>query len=148
MKSYPSFFDLSSLSYLPLDNGYRNIISNKRHDIDEKILFKIQREYSLLGSVAPVRYPEEKGYVKDEVSRTEARIDGKKVCNILRAQRLKLAKANGIILNSEECSAIGPCAGTCEKCEEELEYLSRMMNKIVKIKRVYPKFDPEREMKL
>ena len=72
--------------------------------------------------------------------------DGKKICNILREQRLRLAEANGIPFSSEECPSIGPCAGTCEKCDREAVYLRLEMLRIPKEKRVFPQFDPAEEV--
>lgn len=66
------------------------------------------------------------------------REDGKEICRRLKKTRMDLAKANGIVFESEECTYEGPCAGTCEKCDEEARYLKEQMDKIPKHKRVYP----------
>ena len=55
------------------------------------------------------------------------RVDGKKICNKLRQARIDFAKANNIFFESEECPYDGPCAGTCEKCDSELEYLNSII---------------------
>jgi len=80
------------------------------------------------------------------VERQLARIDGKQVCNLLRKQRIKLAEANNIPFESEECPSTGACAGTCPKCDQEAAYLRECLEKIPEEKRVYPQFDPEEEM--
>lgn len=85
-------------------------------------------------------------YVREEVERPVARLDGKKICSLLREQRLKLAAANGIPFDSEECPSIGPCAGTCEKCDREALFLRQEMSKIPEDERVYPQFDPTEEV--
>ncbi len=80
------------------------------------------------------------------VERQLARIDGKQVCNLLRKQRIKLAEANNILFESEECPSTGACAGTCPKCDQEAAYLRECLEKIPEEKRVYPQFDPEKEV--
>ena len=74
----------------------------------------------------------------EEVEALIPRIDGKKICNYLRELRMQLADANNIEFESPECPSIGPCAGTCAKCEAEAAYLQAEMEKIVMDKRVYP----------
>lgn len=74
------------------------------------------------------------------------RIDGKEVCNMLRRRRMELAAANNIPFESEECPSTGACAGTCPKCDEEAEYLRKCLEKIPEEKRVYPQFDPKKEV--
>ena len=74
----------------------------------------------------------------DEVEAIVPRIDGKRICNYLRNLRLKLAEANQIPFESRECPSVGPCAGTCWKCDLESEYLRKEMGKIEPEKRVYP----------
>ncbi|MDE7477082.1 MAG: membrane receptor RagA, partial [Lachnospiraceae bacterium] len=99
-----------------------------------------------MGAIRCPSYPEDTKYIKEEVERPAARLDGKKVCNILREQRIQLAKANHIPFRSEECPSIGPCAGTCDKCDMESEYLRKQLQKIPEEKRVYPQFDPAKEV--
>ena len=48
---------------------------------------------------------------------------GKRICNILKELRKRIADANGIRYEIEECPHTGPCPGTCPKCEQELEDL-------------------------
>lgn len=55
---------------------------------------------------------------------------GKKKCEILKAIRCQVAKKNGIAYTYTECTHQGECRGTCPKCEEELRYLSRELEKI------------------
>ena len=92
--------------------------------------------------------PDDSKYTKEKVEELSARLDGKKVCNILREQRIKLAEANHIAFKSEESFSIGPCAGTCEKCDEESKYLRKQMQNIQEEKRVYPQFDPREAVEL
>lgn len=84
-------------------------------------------------------------FVKREVEMPVARLDGKKLCNVLREQRLRLAEANNIPYKSEKCHSIGPCAGTCTKCDMESEYLRNKLQQIPEEERIYPRFDPREE---
>ena len=70
-----------------------------------------------------------------------AREDGKDVCKKLRDYRKQLAAINNIEFSSEECSPVGPCAGTCDKCDEEAQYLSDELSKIPEEKQRIPRFE-------
>ncbi|MCI9079098.1 MAG: hypothetical protein HFH68_09295 [Lachnospiraceae bacterium] len=80
---------------------------------------------------------------KEEIERMPAIPDGKNICNMLREQRIRLAKANHIPFQSEDCPSTGSCPGTCGKCDAESEYLREQLQKIPEEKRIYPQFDPE-----
>lgn len=49
--------------------------------------------------------------------------NGKKICRALKELRKRIADANGIPFEIEECTHKGHCPGTCPKCEAELENL-------------------------
>lgn len=136
-----SFFDFKTMSYVPLQSGYEAIDLNKKIEEVSEVMFPVMRECCTLGLVLPQIYPKEDEDTREEVKRTVARIDGKKVCNFLREQRIRLAEENGILFYSEECPTIGPCAGTCQKCDQEAEYLRMELEKIPEEMRVYPQFD-------
>lgn len=53
---------------------------------------------------------------------------GKKKCKILKDIRQQIAQDNNIPLESPECNHQGDCSGTCPKCEEEVQYLERLIN--------------------
>jgi len=146
MHDGPCFFDFSTMKYVPLENGFSKIKTGKKKKLDKKLEFEVYRGFSTLGIVCPPSYPEEDEYTKKEVERPAARLDGKKICNVLREQRILLAEANGIPFESEVCPSIGPCAGTCEKCDMESKYLRKQLQKIPEEKRVYPQFDPKKEV--
>ena len=57
---------------------------------------------------------------------------GKKKCEILKTIRCQVAKKNGIPYTHTECTYQGECRGTCPKCEEELRYLTRELEKLKK----------------
>lgn len=54
---------------------------------------------------------------------------GKERCKILREIRQKIATDNNISLITNECSYKGECKGTCPKCEAEVRYLERELEK-------------------
>ena len=146
--SVPCYFDFSSMEYVSLKDGSNSIIKSSAKREETEIDFPIERIMCTLGRVIEPSYPTDEEYVKDTVEKPDARLDGKRICNILREQRIKLAEANNITFESEECPSIGACAGTCEKCDTEAEYLREEMRKIPVNQRVYPAFDPGEEVSL
>jgi hypothetical protein len=54
---------------------------------------------------------------------------GKKTCKILKEIRKQIAAENDIALVVEECTYKGDCLGTCPKCEAEVRYLERELEK-------------------
>ncbi len=52
---------------------------------------------------------------------------GKRTCEVLKAVRLQIAKANEIKYQPHECHHEGPCAGTCPACEAEVKYLEQQL---------------------
>ncbi len=54
---------------------------------------------------------------------------GKNKCKILKEIRQKIADENDIPYVTRECSYQGDCLGTCPKCEAELRYLERELEK-------------------
>ncbi len=54
---------------------------------------------------------------------------GKQRCKILKEIRQKIADANDIEYVTSECQHKGDCLGTCPKCEAELKYLERELEK-------------------
>lgn len=148
MHSEPCFFDFASVEYIPLESGFDKIEIPKRDTVVEDVKFPITRKYSTMGVVRQPSYPDDSRQVKEEVERLSARLDGKEVCNVLREQRIRLAEANHIPFESEECPSIGPCAGTCGKCDAEAEYLREQLQKIPEEKRIYPQFDPGEEVQV
>lgn len=143
MYKLPSFFDFSIMKYVPVSDGFSVVKKNEKAMLDQKVRFEVSREIGMLGCIMPPSYPEEDESTKEQVEQQPSRLDGKKICNMLREQRLLLAEANGIPFESEECPVIGPCAGTCQKCDMESKYLRQQLKKIPEEKRVYPQFDPK-----
>ena len=58
---------------------------------------------------------------------------GKEKCKALKEIRKKIADENDIPYVVEECSHKGECKGTCPKCEAELRYLERELERKEKI---------------
>ena len=54
---------------------------------------------------------------------------GKQTCKILKEIRKQIAEENDIELITSECTHKGDCAGTCPKCEAEVRYLERELEK-------------------
>lgn len=54
---------------------------------------------------------------------------GKERCKALKEIRQKIAVENDIEFVVSECTYQGECTGTCPKCEEELRYLERELEK-------------------
>lgn len=54
---------------------------------------------------------------------------GKEKCKALKEIRRKIAEENDIAYAVEECSHKGDCKGTCPKCESELRYLERELER-------------------
>ena len=54
---------------------------------------------------------------------------GKQTCKILKEIRKQIAEENDIKLVIEECTYKGDCRGTCPKCEAEVRYLERELEK-------------------
>ena len=56
-------------------------------------------------------------------------MNGKQKCRILKDIRRQIAEANDIDLVIEECQHKGNCRGTCPRCESEVRYLERELEK-------------------
>ena len=54
---------------------------------------------------------------------------GKQTCKILKEIRKQIAEENDIELVVSECTYQGDCLGTCPKCEAEVHYLERELEK-------------------
>ena len=54
---------------------------------------------------------------------------GKQTCKILKEIRKQIAAENDIELVVSECTYQGDCLGTCPKCEDEVRYLERELEK-------------------
>ena len=54
---------------------------------------------------------------------------GKQTCKILKEIRKQIEAENDIKLVIEECTYQGDCKGTCPKCEAEVRYLERELEK-------------------
>ena len=56
-------------------------------------------------------------------------VKGKRICQALKELRKRIADANNIPFEMEECTHQGDCPGTCPKCESELRYLMDSIDK-------------------
>ena len=56
-------------------------------------------------------------------------MNGKQKCKILKEIRAEIARSNEIEYVTSECQHKGDCTGTCPKCEAELRYLEKELEK-------------------
>ena len=61
---------------------------------------------------------------------------GKRTCKILKEIRAQIAAENDIAYVTSECKHQGDCAGTCPKCEAEVRYLEKELEKRIKLGKV------------
>ena len=61
---------------------------------------------------------------------------GKNICNELKAVRHRIAEENDIPLEIRECTYKGECLGTCPRCEAEVQYLERELEKRIRLGKV------------
>lgn len=54
--------------------------------------------------------------------------NGKRICRILKDIRKRIAEENDIDFIVSECTYRGNCAGTCPKCEAEVQYLCEQLD--------------------
>lgn len=134
------YFNFSTNSYVPVKDGFYEIDGVKKAGLDSWAKVRVNEWFCTLGIIIPPIYPNDGDITKDEVEIVPARVDGKKICKYLREQRIVLAKANGIEFSSPECPSIGPCGGTCAKCDEEAAYLRNQLYAIKPEDRVIPDF--------
>lgn len=133
-----AFFDMYSRSYIELDEGYDMLNKALKNQKIDPSKIEAQRMLCSLGITCYTDYPSDDCEVWESVEALSSRLDGKIICNYLRNLRLQLAEANSIPFESEECPTVGPCAGTCAKCDEEAKYLFDKMKEISVDKRKYP----------
>ena len=61
---------------------------------------------------------------------------GKNICNELKKVRRRIAEENNIPLDIKECTYKGECSGTCPRCEAEVQYLERELEKRLRLGKV------------
>ena len=61
---------------------------------------------------------------------------GKEKCKYLREIRQRIASENDIPFVTQECNFQGECKGTCPKCEAELRFLEKEIEKSGRWKKV------------
>lgn len=135
------YFDLKTERYICTEDSYDKVLKAKpisKKKIEE---FHPFREFCTLGLLMEPMYPSEEDDSKAAVEQLHPRVDGKAVCEELKRLRKELADANGISYDPVDCPSTGSCAGTCQRCDMELQYLRKQLKKIPEEKRVYPSFD-------
>ena len=143
-----AFFDFHTMQYTPLEEGYELANTAPLHIPADFTIDDIVLDPYSEGTMGLIEFDEsglDDGYPEGSYSnlnRVESlvpRVDGKRVCEYLRGLRTKLAEANGIPFESPQCPSVGPCAGTCDKCDEELAWLMSELDRIEPDQRIYPK---------
>ena len=61
---------------------------------------------------------------------------GKEVCKTLKGIRQEIADKNEIDYTTSECGFEGDCTGTCPKCEAELQYIEKELQKRTQLGKV------------
>ena len=61
---------------------------------------------------------------------------GRNICNELKKVRRHIAEENDIPLEIRECTYKGECLGTCPRCEAEVQYLERELEKRLRLGKV------------
>lgn len=145
MKSGKYFFDFVNEKYVQIYEGYYQLF---QEDIPIDREIELKPDYKVLGLIVLQQESCSDKMTKNSVEQLVYRQDGKKICNILKRQRIALAKANNIPFETVDCPFDAPCAGTCAKCDEEVAYLTKALEAIPEEDRIYPQFDPEWEMLL
>jgi len=56
---------------------------------------------------------------------------GKRLCELLKSIRVKIAKSNNIEYEPHECHNEKNCSGTCPVCDAELEYLTKEIERLL-----------------
>ena len=135
------YFDLKTERYICTENSYDEVLKVKRFSKKKIDEHHPLREIFTLGRMVESLYPSDKEDSKCAVEQLHPRVDGKVVCEELKKLRKELADANGISFFPVDCPSTGACAGTCQRCDMELEYLQRQLHNIPEEKRVYPSFD-------
>ncbi|MCI5700298.1 MAG: hypothetical protein MR308_07990 [Lachnospiraceae bacterium] len=83
--------------------------------------------------------------IKQRLSDSSMKYNGKEICRELRNLRVQFAQANDLPYEEKECDHQGPCSGTCAYCEQKLDELN-LAAKNVGIERpmVYPSVEVDR----
>lgn len=58
---------------------------------------------------------------------------GKIICAELKQVKRQIAESNGIKLDIPDCTYEGECKGTCPRCESEVRYLERELEKRMRL---------------
>lgn len=133
-------YDLDTKQYVLINGAYVSLFQenprqkeNRENETDIKP--------PMLGRMVANRPESISLPTKTVVEMQHSRVDGKRICEKMKEFRVRLARANGIPYESIDCPSTGPCAGTCNQCDRELQYLNDELQKIPEEKRIYPFMD-------
>lgn len=136
---YHYYFDFGLHRYLKVEDPLQSIRNDWAASPEEIAEFKPNTTSlfgeSLLWIINCRKSP------KELIETPHSRLNGKKICEQLKAMRKALAHANGLTLDIPDCPSSGPCAGTCPQCDAELCELQQLLQAIPEAERVYPQFE-------
>ena len=134
-----SYYDLSINRYVEIENSYEAITNISPISKEEVEQFVPHKMYSTLGLLVCDDEPSGCDSAKRFVNKIHPRINGKQICEQLKAMRKDLALANNIEYDPVDCPSTGPCAGTCVQCDKEIKELQQKLMQIPVEARCYPK---------
>lgn len=135
-KNKKYFYSFETNQFIEVRDGFK-AISERLRTLKTTSFDAGEDLFQVTASVMVQNIPCKKIEDKEYIEQLYPRLDGKNVCETLKNMRRELAKANGIEFKTVECSSTGPCAGTCESCDNEIRYLNEMMHKIPEFLRRY-----------
>ncbi len=134
------YYDLDKRRYISTNDSYSKVLKAKPIKKKQAEEFTpIQKSFEL-GLLVMPHYPNPDDDAKVAVEQLHPRLDGKEVCEQLKKMRQALADENGINFQTVDCPSTGPCAGTCERCDMEIRYLTEQLTKIKEEERKYPQY--------
>lgn len=135
------YYDLRKKRYINIEKLYLEILNLKPIEVKPASYIPTDGGGTMGFFIPKIPYPNSDKNIKEVVQQLHPRLDGKKICERLKEMRICLAEANGIKLETVECPSIGPCAGTCERCDMEIKYLQEELLKIKEEDKKYPQID-------
>lgn len=131
------YYDLKVRRYISTDNSYSKVLKEKPLEKENIDNFIPVATYELMGRTYESFYLSSINDKKAAVEQLHPRLDGKEVCETLKQMRKRLAEENNIQIEMVDCPSTGPCAGTCQQCDNEIRYLQEQLMKKREVERIY-----------
>lgn len=131
------YYDLKTRRYISTNNSYSKILKVKplkKKNVDN---YSPIATYELMGRTYESFNLRSISDKKAAVEQLHPRLDGKEVCETLKKMRRRLAEENNIQIEIVDCPSTGPCAGTCQQCDDEIRYLQEELMKKREVERIY-----------